>query len=106
MFVFKKKIFFLLIIFSFLEACTTTTSMLGPIYTFSSTGNIVQTSISYGSGKLIEKKTGKTPFENLKDTITRKDTNIHKQTLESVEFYNLVTVKVNKTSNLLNKSNQ
>ena len=62
MFVSKKKIFFLLIIFSFLEACTTTTAMLGPIYTFSSTGNIVQTSISYGSGKLIEKKTGKTPL--------------------------------------------
>jgi len=106
MLVTKKKFFFGLIIFSFLEACTTTTAMLGPIYTFSSTGNIVQTSISYGSGKLIEKKTGKTPLENLKDTLTRKDTNIHKQTLESVEFYNLVTVKVNRTSNLLNKSNQ
>ena len=106
MFLGKKKFFLALLIFCSLQACTTPTAMLGPIYTFSSTGNILQTSISYGSGKLIEKKTGKTPFENFKDSITNKDTNIHKQTLESVEFYNLITVKVNRTSNLLNKFNQ
>ena len=78
MFLGKKRIILGLLIYCSLQACTTTTAMLGPIYTFSSTGNIVQTSISYGSGKLIEKKTGKTPFENLKDTITRKNINICK----------------------------
>ena len=54
-------------ILCFLNACTSPTAMLGPVYTFSSTGSIYQSSLAYGSNELIEKATGKTAIENIKD---------------------------------------
>ena len=44
----KKKIIVLLI-FCLLGACTSPTTMLGPAYTLSTSGNVFQTSLSYGS---------------------------------------------------------
>ena len=41
----KKKIFVLMIL-CFLNACTSPTAMLGPVYTFSSTGSIYQSSLA------------------------------------------------------------
>ena len=53
--------------------------------------------------------TGKTPLENLKEVSLieeNKTKNIQKKTLESDDFYNLVKSKIEKTSNILNLSNQ
>ena len=63
----NKKIIVGLILLSFLGACTSPTAMLGPVYSFSSTGSIYHAGLSYGSNELITKHTGKTPFENLKE---------------------------------------
>ena len=104
----KKKIIWLISIF-FLNACTSPTAMLGPAYTLSSTGNIFQAGLSYGSNELITQYTGKTPIENLKDissTEKKKLTNIEKNTLESEDFYILVKNKIEKTSGILNLTNQ
>ena len=68
----NKKIIFGLCIFCFLGACASPTAMLGPTFTFTSTGSALQTGFSYGSGKVIEKYTGKTPIENLQE-ITLKE---------------------------------
>ena len=100
-----KKIIFGLFITSLLGACTSPTAMLGPVYTFTSTGNVYQTALTYGSNKAIEKETGKSPLENLKE-ISKKNKNIHKETLESEEFYILVENKIKKNFELLNSSNQ
>jgi len=105
----NKKIFFGLVIISFLGACTTPTAMLGPAYTLTSTGNITQAGLSYGSNHLITSYTGKTPIENLEE-ITSKNlsmkNNIQKQTLESDDFYHLVKNKIEKTKGKIKLINQ
>ena len=72
--------------------------MLGPVYTFSSTGSIYQSGLSYGSDKLLEKVTGKTTIENIKDLKSeKKKENIQRKTLESEEFYFFVKKKFENT---------
>ena len=93
-----------ILIFSFLGACSSPTAMLGPAYTLSSSGNVLQAGLNYGSNQMITKYTGKTPIENLKEikTLSKKQTkNIKKETLESEEFYILVKNKIDKTSGIL-----
>ena len=100
----NKKIILGLFIVSLLGACASPTAMLGPAYTFSSSGNVIQTGLNYGSNQMITHYTGKTPIENLKEVSQKK--NIKKKTLESNEFYLLVKSKIEKTSGILNLSNQ
>ena len=105
LFMFRKKIIFGLLLFFSLGACTAPTAMLGPAYTLTSTGNVAQAGLSYGSSEVITMYTGKTPMENIIE-ITSKDVNIQKQTLESEDFKNLVKTRVIKTNNILKSTNQ
>ena len=59
----NKKLILGLFLFSMLGACTSPTAMLGPAYTFTSTGNIAQAGLSFGSNTLITSYTGKSPRE-------------------------------------------
>ena len=102
----KKKIFLMIFVLSFLGACTTPTAMLGPAYTFTSTGNVMKTGLSYGSNELITKQTGKTPLENLKDIAIKNEKNIQKKTLESEDFFYLVKARIKKTNSIFNQFNQ
>ena len=102
----NKKIIFGLFTLSFLSACATPTAMLGPAYTFTSTGSAFQTGLSYGSGELITMYTGKTTIENIKEISTIDENNIHKKTLESEDFYILVKNKIERTNGILKLSNQ
>ena len=105
----NKKVIFGLFLLSMLGACGAPTAMLGPAYTFTTTGNIAQAGLSYGSDKLITSYTGKTPIENIED-ITSKNIsvkkNIHKQTLQSEDFYQLVKSKIEMTKGKIKLSNQ
>ena len=60
------------LIFCLLGSWTSPTTMLGPAYTLSSSGNVFQTSLSYSSNELVKTYTGKTTFENLKDIGSKK----------------------------------
>ena len=100
-----KKIFFGLFALSFLAGCASPTAMLGPAYTLTSSGSIMQAGLSYGSNELITMHTGKTPIENVIE-ITSNEQNIQKKTLESEDFQILVKNKINKTGSILKKSNQ
>ena len=105
----NKKIILGLLMTSFLGACASPTAMLGPVYTLSSSGNIVQAGLSYGSNEMITMYTGKTPLENLQEISSaeqNKRKNIHKKTLESEDFYILVKQNVEKTNKILKSSNQ
>ena len=105
----NKKIILGLFAVSLLGACANPAAMLGPAYTLGSTGNALQAGLSYGSNEIITMYTGKTPLENLKEVSLieeNKTKNIQKKTLESDDFYNLVKSKIEKTSNILNLSNQ
>ena len=103
---FYKKIFFLLFLSVFLGACAAPTAMLGPAYTLTSTGNVFQAGISYGSSELVTMYTGKTPMENVIEITSTDKNNIQKKTLESEDFKNLVISKVKKTNTILKNSNQ
>ena len=100
-----KKIIFGILVISFLSGCASPTAMIGPAYTLTSTGNISQASFSYGSNQMITMYTGKTPFENIKE-ITMDDKNIHKQTLESEDFYILVKNKIDRAGAIFRNTNQ
>ena len=56
-----KKIYILLLL---LTSCVQNTALLGPAYTLSSTGNVLQAGLSYGTTYTVKKITGKTPSEN------------------------------------------
>ena len=100
-----KKIIFGFFTLSFLAGCASPTAMLGPAYTLTSTGNVLQAGLSYGSNEMITMYTGKTPIENVKE-IASNQKNIQKQTLESEDFYILVKNKIDKTGAIIKKSNQ
>ena len=104
--VINKKIIFGLFIFSFLGACASPTAMLGPVYTLSSTGNVLQAGLSYGSSEIVTAYTGKTPMENLIEIASTQNINIHKQTLESEDFKKLVEKRIQNTNNILKSINQ
>ena len=104
----NKKLIFGILILCSLGACTSPTAMLGPAYTLTSTGNIAQTGLSYGSNELITFYTGKTPIENLEKITTKSLTtkNFQRQTLESEDFYQLVKYKIEKNKDKIKLSNQ
>tara|TARA_B100001063_G_C16397319_1_gene373135 strand:+ start:138 stop:458 length:321 start_codon:yes stop_codon:yes gene_type:complete len=104
----NKKIIFGLVILGFLVGCSSPTAMLGPVYTLSSSGNVLQAGLNYGSNQMITKYTGKTPIENLKEikNVEIKQNNIQKETLESEDFYILVKNKIEKTNSILNHPGQ
>ena len=105
----NKKIIIGLFTISFLGACASPTAMLGPAYTLTSSGNVLQAGLSYGSNEMITIYTGKTPLENLQEIAAienNRTNNIHKKTLESEDFYFLVKQKIEKTNKILKSSNQ
>ena len=101
----QKKIVFWLLVSAFLSGCTSPTAMLGPAYTFTSSGNIYQAGLTFGSNEMITRQTGKTPIENIQELSVNKK-NIHKQTLESEDFYQLVKNKIERTKGKIKISNQ
>ena len=105
----NKKIILGFFTVSLLSACAAPTAMLGPAYTLSTTGNVVQAGFSYGSSELIKAYTGKTPLENIQSISTstfEEDKNIQKLTLESQDFHNLIKSKIKKNNEILNRVNQ
>ena len=100
----QKKIILGLFILGFLNACGAPTAMLGPVYTFTSTGSIAQAGLTYGSNELITSYTGKTTYENLEEIATTK--NIHKKTLKSEDFHQLVKNRFEKTREKIKLSTQ
>ena len=104
--VINKKLIFGLLIAGFLGACASPTAMLGPAYTLTSSGNVLQAGLNYGANEMISFYTGKTPVENLKEISSLKKENIQKKTLESSDFYYLVKGKINRASIVLDLPNQ
>jgi len=100
----QKKLILGLFILSFLNACGAPTAMLGPVYTFTSTGSLTQAGMTFGSNELITSYTGKTPIENLEE-ITSNNKNIHKKTLKSDDFHQLVKIRFKKTREKIKLSN-
>ena len=101
----NKKIIFGIFVISFLSGCASPTAMIGPAYTLTSSGNVLQAGFSYGSSELVTMYTGKTPMENVIE-ITSSENNIQKDTLESDDFKHLIISRVEKANRILNNSNR
>ena len=75
-----KKYILFSILTVLLNSCAQSTAMVGPAYTFVSTGNIFQTGFTFGANKMVEKETGLSTSEIIsnklnKDIIKKKNEN-------------------------------
>ena len=93
-----KKITISIFLLSSLFGCAQNTAMLGPAYTFFTTGSTYHAGLSYGSDKVISNLTGKTVTQNIKDVLVIKK--------EDTEFEKLVKKNIKETRKKLNLSNQ
>tara|TARA_B110000305_G_C18935477_1_gene401496 strand:+ start:219 stop:506 length:288 start_codon:yes stop_codon:yes gene_type:complete len=78
--------------------CVQNASLIGPVYTLATSGNIYQAGFAYGGNEIITKKTGKSVAQNFKEVISIKK--------EDTEFQKLVKKNVQNTRKKLNLSNQ
>ena len=95
---FIKKIIIGIFILCSLCSCAQNTALLGPAYTFATTGNAYQAGFTYSGNKFIEKATGKSATENLREAITPKK--------KDTEFQRMVKKNIEETRKKLNLSNQ
>ena len=100
-----KKIIAGLFLLFFLNGCVQSAALLGPVYTLTSTGNIYQAGLSYGSNQAIKNITGKTPTENIKSLIDNKKMKIEEKEKQE-EFFALVKSRIEKTSKIIQLANQ
>ena len=100
-----KKIITGLFLLLFLNGCVQTASLLGPAYTLTSTGNIYQAGLSYGSSQAVKSITGKSPAENIQSLVDNKKMKIEKKE-KMDEFFALVKSRIEKTSKIIQLANQ
>ena len=93
-----KKLIIAIFFLSTLNGCAQNTALLGPIYTMSTTGNVYQAGLSYGSDRAVTSLTGKSTGENVKELLKPKK--------EDSEFQKLVKKRITETRKKLNLSNQ
>ena len=99
------KIIAALFLLFFLNGCVQSAALLGPAYTLSSTGNIYQAGLSYGSNQAVKNITGKTPTENIKSLVDNKKIKIEEKEKQE-EFFALVKSRIEKTSKIIQLANQ
>ena len=62
-----KKTFFLIVLFLMFAGCyQSTASLIGPTVTLGTSGNIVQSALSYSINESVKKATGNYPAEHIK----------------------------------------
>ena len=101
----SNKIIAGLFLLFFLNACVQSTALLGPAYTFASTGNIYQAGLSYGSNQAVKRITGKSPAENVQSLVDNKKIKIEEKEKQD-EFFALVKSRIEKTSKIIKLANQ
>jgi hypothetical protein len=93
-----NKIIIGLFFVCFLSGCAQNAALLGPAYTFATSGNIYQAGLTYGGNEIIIKSTGKSMAQNIKEGLVPKK--------EDSDFQKLVKRNIEKTRKKLNLSNQ
>ena len=100
-----NKIIAGLFLLFFLNGCVQSAALLGPAYTLTSTGNIFQAGLSYGSNQAVKKITGKTPTENIQSLVDNKKLKVEEKESQE-EFFALVKSRIEKTSKIIQLANQ
>jgi len=89
-----KKLIIRILSIVILSGCAQNVAILGPAYTLVTTGNMVQTGLSYGSNAVISKTTGKSATQNIKELLIPKK--------DDTEFQKLVKRRITETRKKLN----
>ena len=100
-----KKIIIGLFLLFFLNGCIQSAALLGPAYTLTSTGNIYQAGLSYGSNQAVKNITGKSTTENIKSLVDNKKIKAEEKEKQD-ELYALVKSRIEKTSKIIKLANQ
>ena len=100
-----KKIIAGLFLLFFLNGCLQNTAFLGPAVTVASTGSVYQAGLSYGSSQAVKKITGKSTTENIKSFIDNKKIKVEEEESQE-EFFVLVKSRIEKTSKIIQLTNQ
>ena len=100
-----KKIITGIFLLFFLNGCVQSAALLGPAYTLTSTGNIYQAGLSYGSNQAVKKITGKSPTENIQSLVGNKKLKVEEKENQE-EFFALVKSRIEKTSKIIQLANQ
>ena len=100
-----KKIIAGLFLLFFLNGCVQSTALLGPAYTLTSTGNVFQAGLSYGSNHAVKKITGKSTTENIKSFVDDNKIKVEEEENHE-EFFALVKSRIEKTSKIIQLANQ
>jgi hypothetical protein len=100
-----KKIIAGLFLLFFLNGCVQSAALLGPAYTLTSTGNVFQAGLSYGSNHAVKKITGKSTTENIKSLVDDDKTKVEEEENHE-EFFALVKSRIEKTSKIIQLANQ
>ena len=100
-----KKIFAGLFLLIFLSGCVQSAALLGPAYTLTSTGNVFQAGLSYGSNQAVKKITGKSTTENIKSLVDDNKIEVEEEENHE-EFFELVKSRIDKTSKIIQLANQ
>ena len=87
-----------------LNGCVQNTALLGPAYTLVNNGSVYHASLSYGTGKAVEKITGMTATENIKGFVGSEENKAEEEE-NYEEFFALVKNRIEKTSKVLNLAN-
>ena len=95
--VINKKIILAVAFVALLNGCVQSTAMLGPAYTFSSSGSVLQTGLSYGSNKVYTKYKEEKNDKELQETM--------KSEKRSYELKNLLKAQIAKTRKKLKITN-
>ena len=93
-----KKIFIAICFLALLSGCAQNTALLGPAYTFASSGNIYQASLTYTSDQAVKQITGQSTGENIKKILIPKK--------KDTEFEKMVKKRIEETRKKLKFSNQ
>ena len=100
-----KKIISGFFLLCFLNGCVQSTALVGSAYTLTTTGSVFQAGLSYGSNEAIKKITGKSTTENIKSLVDNKKIKVEEE--ESYEeFFALVKSRIEKTSKIIQLTNQ
>ena len=102
--IYKKIIIGLFLLF-ILNGCVQSAALLGPAYTLTSTGNVFQAGLSYGSNQAVKKITRKSPAKNIKSLTDSKKLKIDEEQNYD-EFFALVKNRIEKTSKIIQLANQ
>tara|TARA_B100000767_G_scaffold88269_1_gene84797 strand:+ start:2573 stop:2863 length:291 start_codon:yes stop_codon:yes gene_type:complete len=93
-----KKVFIGIFLLGLLSGCGQNISLLGPIYTLSTTGNVYQAGLSYGSDRAVTSLTGKSTAQNIREILIPKK--------NESEFHTLVKNRISETRKKLGLVNQ